>query len=240
MVTLAPERVGALDSIRELADSGIIASIGHTAATYEEAALGIKAGSKMVTHLFNAMNQLHHREPGIFGLIASPSDRTFRDRGDLPDDGRPYFGLIADGIHLHPASVRLAWEAHPKGLILITDAVMLMGCEDGVYDWTNGQKIVKKGSLLKLEGLDTIAGSATPILDCLNNLMRWTGASIHQVIQTVTTNPAALLDLEHTKGTLAANSDADIVIMRVVPVNKEFTKLEIDEVWKFGHRLFKS
>jgi N-acetylglucosamine-6-phosphate deacetylase len=158
MVTLAPERAGALDSIYELSNRGIVASIGHTAATHEEAVLGVKAGSRMVTHLFNAMNQLHHREPGIFGLIASPKDQTFCDRQDLPDDGRPYFGLIADGIHLHPASVRLAWETHPKGLILITDAVMLMGCEDGIHDWTNGQKIVKTGSLLKLEGLDTIAG----------------------------------------------------------------------------------
>lgn len=158
LVTLAPEREGALDTIRMLARSNIVASIGHTAATYEQAVLGVKAGARMVTHLFNAMNQLHHREPGIFGLIASAKDRAFDERKDLADDGRPYFGIIADGIHLHPASVRLAYNAHPEGFILITDAVMFMGCEDGTYDWTNGQRTVKSGPVLKLEGTETLAG----------------------------------------------------------------------------------
>lgn len=158
MVTLAPERAGALDSIKMLNEHGIIASIGHTAATYEEAVRGVKSGSRVVTHLFNAMNQLHHREPGIFGLIASSKDRVFDERIDLADDGRPYFGIIADGIHLHPASLRLAHGAHPDGLILITDAVMFMGMEDGTYDWTNGQRTVKKGMTLKLEGTSTLAG----------------------------------------------------------------------------------
>jgi N-acetylglucosamine-6-phosphate deacetylase len=158
MVTLAPERAGALDSIQTLSEHGVIASIGHTAATYEQAVLGVKAGSKVVTHLFNAMNQLHHREPGIFGLIASSKDRVFDERMDLADDGRPYFGIIADGIHIHPASIRLAYNAHPEGLILITDAVMFMGMEDGTYEWTNGQRTVKEGMTLKLEGTSTLAG----------------------------------------------------------------------------------
>ena len=82
--------------------------------------------------------------------------------------------------------------------------------------------------------------SATSILECVNNLIRWTGASVHQAIQTVTTNPAAVLDLEQTKGTLAANADADLVILRHITVDKGCTKLEIDEVWKFGHQVFKS
>ncbi|KAH8693571.1 hypothetical protein BGW36DRAFT_383281 [Talaromyces proteolyticus] len=158
MVTLAPEREGALDSIRELSQNGIVASIGHTAATYQEAVAGIIAGSKVITHLYNAMNSMHHREPGLFGLVACPRDKVFKDRPDMSDDGRPYYGLIADGLHVHPAAIRLAWETHPRGLILITDAVMLMGCEDGVHQWTNGQRIVKRGSLLQLEGLETIAG----------------------------------------------------------------------------------
>ena len=158
MVTLAPERDGALASISKLASQNIVASIGHTAATYQEAVLGVKAGARMITHLFNAMEQLHHREPGIFGLIASAKDATFADRPDLADDGRPYFGIIADGIHLHPASVRLAYNTHADGLILITDAVMFMGCDDGTYDWTNGQRTTKKGLLLKLEGTETLAG----------------------------------------------------------------------------------
>jgi N-acetylglucosamine-6-phosphate deacetylase len=158
MVTLAPERDDALDAIRELSQMGVIASIGHTSATYQEAQAAVSAGAGVITHLFNAMNALHHREPGLFGLIASPKSRCLADRPDLLDDGRPYYGLIADGVHLHPTSVRVAWNVHPQGLILVTDAVMLMGCPDGVHEWTNGQKIVKKGPLLQLEGQETIAG----------------------------------------------------------------------------------
>lgn len=158
MVTLAPERDDALEAIRELSKMGIIASIGHTAATYAEAQEGIMAGAVFITHLFNAMNGLHHREPGPFGLLSPPKNKLLVNRTDLLDDGRPYYGLIADGIHIHPTSIRVAWNSHPQGLILVTDAVMLMGCPDGVHNWTNGQKIVKNGALLQLEGQETIAG----------------------------------------------------------------------------------
>ncbi|RFU75436.1 n-acetylglucosamine-6-phosphate deacetylase [Trichoderma arundinaceum] len=199
MVTLAPERAGALESIGMLHDQGIIASIGHTAATYEEAVLGVKRGSRMVTHLFNAMNQLHHREPGIFGLISSSKDRVFDERRDLADDGRPYFGIIADGIHLHPASIRLAYEAHPEGLILVTDAVMFMGMPDGIYEWTNGQRTVKEGMTLKVDGASTLAGSAVDLPSCVNNMMRWTGCSIPDAIKAVTATPAAMLGLSGIK-----------------------------------------
>ena len=104
------------------------------------------------------MNQLHHREPGVFGLIATSKDSVFSERADLADDGRPYFGIIADGIHLHPSSIRLAYEAHPKGLILITDAVMFMGMDDGTYEWTNGQRTVKEGMTLKVDCTSTLVG----------------------------------------------------------------------------------
>lgn len=158
MITLAPERDGALDAIRELSRLGVITSIGHTSATYQQARDAVTAGAGFVTHMFNAMNSLHHREPGPFGLVAPPKNKVLADRQDLLDDGRPYFGIIADGVHLHPTSVRVAWHSHPQGLVLVTDAVMLMGCPDGLHDWTNGQKIVKKGPLLQLEGQETIAG----------------------------------------------------------------------------------
>ncbi|QYS98642.1 N-acetylglucosamine-6-phosphate deacetylase [Trichoderma simmonsii] len=237
MVTLAPERLGALDSILKLSEHGIVASIGHTAATYDEAVLGVKSGSKMVTHLFNAMNQLHHREPGIFGLIASSKDRVFDERVDLADDGRPYFGIIADGIHLHPASIRLAYGAHPEGLILITDAVMFMGMEDGVYEWTNGQRTVKQGMTLKLEGTSTLAGSAIDLMSCVNNLLRWTGCSIPDAIRTVTTTPAAMLGIS-VKGNLSPGADADIVVLESGHDADGFTALSITEVWKFGTQVY--
>lgn len=172
LVTLAPEREGALETIQMLANINVVASIGHTSAGYEEAVLGVKAGARVITHLFNAMNHLHHREPGIFGLIACSKERTINNRKDLADDGRPYFGIIADGIHLHPSSVRLAYNTHPTGLILVTNSTMLMGCDDGAYDWTNGQRTVKKGSVLKLEDTEILAGRYINfILDRLHSLI---------------------------------------------------------------------
>jgi len=104
----------------------------------------------MITHLFNAMRPLHHRNPGIFGVLGLAES--------LP---RPYFGIISDGIHLHPTTIKIAFNAHPDGFILVTDAMHLVGLPDGAYPWTNGEQtcnIVKKGSTLLLEGSDTIAG----------------------------------------------------------------------------------
>lgn len=147
MITAAPEVEGIMECIPELARRGIVFSIGHTEADYEKASEAIGKGATMVTHLFNAMKPLHHRDPGIFGLLGQ-NHGTFR----------PYFGLIADGIHLHPTTVKIAWAAHPEGMILVTDALALMGMEDGVYDWINGDRIVKKGPNLTKEGTDTIAG----------------------------------------------------------------------------------
>lgn len=136
--------------IPELASRGIIYSIGHSEATYEEASSAVGQGATMITHLFNAMRPLHHRNPGIFGVLGLAES--------LP---RPYFGIISDGIHLHPTTIKIAFNAHPDGFILVTDAMHLVGLPDGAYPWTNGEQtcnIVKKGSTLLLEGSDTIAG----------------------------------------------------------------------------------
>ena len=147
MITAAPEVDGIMDTIPELASRGIVFSIGHTEADYEKASEAIDNGATMITHLFNAMKPLHHRDPGVFGLL-----------GQNHGTRRPYFGLIADGIHLHPTTTKIAWAAYPDGMILVTDALALMGMEDGVYDWINGDKIVKQGPNLTKEGTDTIAG----------------------------------------------------------------------------------
>jgi N-acetylglucosamine-6-phosphate deacetylase len=173
MITAAPE-LGAMTSlIPDLTARGIIVSIGHSEATYEEASAAVSAGATMITHLFNAMRPLHHRNPGIFGVlgVAEPTpapsqlhqdQQQHHERQDEPKrTSRPYFGLIADGIHLHPATVKIAWHAHPAGLILVTDAMHMVGLPDGRYPWTNGEGehfIVKKGGVLELEGTGVIAG----------------------------------------------------------------------------------
>lgn len=147
MITAAPE-VGKMTSIiPELVSRDILFSIGHTEATYEEASAAVAAGATMITHLFNAMRPLHHRNPGVFGVLGIAES--------LP---RPYFGIIADGIHLHPTTINIAFNAHPEGFILVTDAMKLVGVPDGVYEWTNGEYIVKTGPRLTLQGSDKIAG----------------------------------------------------------------------------------
>lgn len=156
MITLAPELPGALSTIRALSSLGLKISIGHTRATYEETVTAIKAGATMLTHLFNAMPALHHRDPGPFGAITLAKDGA--NTLHLSSAQRPYFGIIADGIHLHPASVSLAYSAHPRGFILVTDAVKFMGSADGEHDWNNGQKVLKAGAKLTLLGTDVIAG----------------------------------------------------------------------------------
>lgn len=229
LVTLAPELPGALSCIPELNNRGIIVSIGHSEASYEEAKAGIKSGASMITHLFNAMRPLHHRNPGIFGLLGTPSSSIVK----------PYFGIIADGIHLHPTSIKIAWNAHPDGFILVTDAMRLAGMPDGTYDWTNGSRIIKNGSLLTLEENGKIAGSSIQLIDCVSNFLNWTGATVPEALKAVTETPAKMLGLQDLKGTLKEGADADLVVLDLTQdsVGGE-KKLVVDEVWKFGVKVF--
>ncbi|KAJ4349988.1 N-acetyl-glucosamine-6-phosphate deacetylase [Didymosphaeria variabile] len=225
LVTIAPELPGALSAIQSLASLGIVASIGHSEATYEEAKLGIKAGARSITHLFNAMKPLHHRNPGIFGLLGTASSSI----------SKPYFGIIADGIHIHPTSIKIAYNAHPEGLILVTDAMRLAGMPDGVYDWTNGSRIVKDGALLTLEENGKIAGSSIELIDCVTNFMNWTGASVPMALKAVTETPARMLGLEGVKGSLQEGTDADLVVLDVLEgAVGDDKRVVVDQVWKFG------
>ncbi|KAH6616741.1 N-acetylglucosamine-6-phosphate deacetylase [Boeremia exigua] len=229
LITLAPELPGALSSIQALTERGIRVSIGHSEATYEEAKAGIKAGASMITHLFNAMRPLHHRNPGIFGLLGTPSSSI----------RKPYFGIIADGTHLHPTSIKIAWNAHPEGLILVTDAMRLAGMPDGIYEWTNGSRIIKQGPLLTLEENGKIAGSSIQLMDCVNNFLNWTGASVPEALKAVTETPAKMLGLEDTKGSLKEGADADLVILSLQDNSTGCErKVTVDQVWKFGVKVF--
>ncbi|KAK3316317.1 N-acetylglucosamine-6-phosphate deacetylase [Apodospora peruviana] len=233
MITAAPELGQMTKLIPELCARGIVYSIGHSEATYEEASAAVAAGATMITHLFNAMRPLHHRNPGIFGVLGIAES--------LP---RPYFGIIGDGIHLHPTTIKIAWNAHPDGFILVTDAMHMAGLPDGTYPWTNGEgefHITKKGAVLLLEGSDTIAGSSITLIDCVNNFLSWSGATIPKALKAVTTTPAAMLDVQEVKGSLEAGADADLVIFSEEPSHghgRTTTKLVIDQVWKFGTKVF--
>jgi len=176
----------------------------------------------MITHLFNAMRPLHHRNPGIFGVLGKAEGKE-----------RPYYGVISDGIHLHPTTVKIAYEAHPDGFILVTDAMKTVGLPDGVYDWTNGDRWVKNGPLLTREGSDTIAGSSATLIECVSNFWNWSHASIPQVIRAVTATPAEMLGLEGVKGSLEADADADLLVLDASEHEGQRT-LTVEQVWKFG------
>lgn len=223
MITAAPEVPGISSCIPEVVQRGIRFAIGHTEATYEEASEAISQGATTITHLFNAMRPLHHRNPGIFGVLGKAEGKE-----------RPYYGIISDGIHLHPTTVKIAWNAHPDGFMLVTDAMKTVGLPDGVYDWTNGDRWVKKGALLTREGSDTIAGSSATLIECVTNFWSWSHASMPEVIRSVTSTPAKMLGLEKVKGTLEPDADADLLVLDAVEETDGKRSLKVDQVWKFG------
>jgi N-acetylglucosamine-6-phosphate deacetylase len=258
-ITAAPEVGSMMSLIPEIVDRNIVFSVGHTDATFSEAQKAIEAGATMVTHMFNAMRPFGHRDPGVFGLVGqtetpatSPKSSeasspissetsslwntaiSSRENEENSNTGnRPFFGLIADGIHLHSSSIKIAYNAHPEGVILVTDAMKLAGCPDGTYDWTNGERIIKNGPLLTLEANGKIAGSAVTMIECVNNFRRFTGCSVGEALACVTSHPARMLVEQDRKGGLEADMDADLVVLDT----NEDGELAIDQVWKFGEKV---
>ncbi|CAG8437976.1 6820_t:CDS:2 [Ambispora gerdemannii] len=201
LVTVAPEVEGVMDSIHDLTRVGITVSIGHSTATTEQAEKAVEKGARLITHLFNAMQPFHHRNPGIIGLLGTTR---------IP---RPYYGIICDGIHVHPNSLRIAYDAHPHGAILVTDAVPAMGLPPGEH--TLGQVRVRKIGNERVEVIETgkLAGAVVSIDKCIQNFKKFSGCSIVQAIEAATLHPAQLLGIQHRKGTLNVGSDADLVFL---------------------------
>jgi N-acetylglucosamine-6-phosphate deacetylase len=198
LVTLAPELPGALDVVRALVAAGVVVSAGHSMATAEEAQAGFAAGICYGTHLFNAMPPLEHRAPGLAGALLADAELTT--------------GLIADGIHLHPALVALAWHAKgPARLNLVTDAMAAFGMPPGRYPLGDEDVIVDGQSARRADG--RLAGSLLSLDAALRNLVAWTGCAPAAALATVTTTPAALLGLESQYGRLVPGAVADLVLL---------------------------
>ncbi|EHY59221.1 N-acetyl-glucosamine-6-phosphate deacetylase [Exophiala dermatitidis] len=154
---------------------------------------------------------------------------------DLEEEARyvqPFFGLIADGIHLSAQALKIAYSAHPEGAILVTDAQKLAGCPDGKYDWRGEDHLVKEGKVLKLGSNGRIAGSVADLVDCVNNFNRFTGCGLAKALQCVTSTPAKMLgkDVEQSKGKLEVGMDADLVVLEEGPTGD----VTVQQVWKFG------
>jgi N-acetylglucosamine-6-phosphate deacetylase len=198
MVTLAPELPGAYEMIEMLAARGIVVSAGHSLASYEEGIEGINVGVTYGTHVFNTMPVLDHREPGLVGALLG--------------DRRVTVGLIADGIHLHPSIVALAWKAKgPSRISLVTDAMAALGMPDGTYKLGDQDVIVADEEARLADG--TLAGSVLALDQAVRNLVSFAGCSQSDAISTVTTVPASLLGMANLLGRIAPGSRADVVLL---------------------------
>jgi N-acetylglucosamine-6-phosphate deacetylase len=214
LVTLAPELPGALDVIGALRARGVVVSAGHSLATLEEAQAGFDAGIGYGTHLFNAMPALEHRAPGLVtALLTNPA---------IP------VGVLPDGIHVHPAVVKLIWQSvGPARFSTVTDAMAALGMPPGRYLLGDTDVIVDETRAQLSDG--RLAGSIISMDQAVRNVLAFTGCSLSEALATVTTVPACLLGLSE-RGRLAPGCVADVVALR-----PDHT---IAATWVKGQRLY--
>ena len=194
IVDVAPELPGALGFIRGAKDRCAV-SLAHTEADYDQAVLAFEAGASHVTHLFNAMPSLHHRAPGPIAAAA--------DRPDVAVE------LIADGLHVHPSMVRLAFRLFPHRLALISDSIRCCGMPDGAYE-LGGLPVTLRGNAATLAD-GTIAGSATDLFTCMKNAVRF-GVPREAAIEAATLTPAAVIHREDEIGVIRPGACADYLL----------------------------
>jgi N-acetylglucosamine-6-phosphate deacetylase len=196
LVTLAPELPGAGGVIGALRKNGVLVSAGHTLATCEQAQGAFAAGVTCGTHLFNAQAPLGHREPGFGGaVLATPEIFT---------------GLIADGVHVHPAMVNVAWQCKRERLILVTDAVSALGMPPGKYGLGDFEVTVDETSVRLADG--TLAGSNANPERCVRNLAAWTGCGLDAAAGAMSRAPAKLLGISAGRE-IISGADADLTLI---------------------------
>lgn len=196
LMTVAPEIEGSR-ALLEHFKGKVIFSIGHTGATFADAVAALEWGASHFTHLFNAMTGMHHREPGVVGAALESVDATAE--------------LIADGIHVHPAVMRIACTAMPNRIALITDAIRAAGMPAGKYKLYDYEVTVAEGSARLANG--TLAGSVLTMDCAVQNMVELAGLPIERVIPMATEVPARILGVADRKGRLENGYDADVVIL---------------------------
>ncbi|XP_056392277.1 N-acetylglucosamine-6-phosphate deacetylase [Hyla sarda] len=201
IVTIAPEMERSGEVIKELVKRGICVSLGHSVANLSQAEDAVNSGASFITHLFNAMLPFHHRDPGIVGLLTSDQ---------IPAGRTVYYGMIADGIHTNPAALRIAHRAHPRGLVLVTDAITAMGLRPGKHT-LGQQEILIDGFNAYVAGTRTLAGSIATMDTCVRHFHEATGCTVEEALEAASLHPAQLLGLQHHKGTLDFGADADFI-----------------------------
>jgi N-acetylglucosamine-6-phosphate deacetylase len=215
MITLAPEVDGAEELIAEARTKGIVVSAGHSMASWEDMERAEPKGVRHLTHLFNAMRALGHHEPGLIGY-------ALRHGGMSMD-------FIADGHHLHPAIVdMLITLAGPERLMLVTDAMRAAGLGDGEYE-SAGLRVSVSDGIARI-GNGSLAGSLLTMDEAFSRIVRVHGRSLAEASLMASANPAKLLGLERSKGSIALGKDADIVCLSPEGAVTR-TIIDGDDVW---------
>jgi N-acetylglucosamine-6-phosphate deacetylase len=196
LTTVAPETVTP-NQITRLREAGLVVSIGHSDAAYAVVRAAVEAGATMVTHLFNAQSQLGNRDPGVVGAAL--------------DLGSVHAGLIADGIHVHPASLGVALRAKrgPGRIFLVTDAMSLTGTDEQSFALTGRTVYRKDGALRLADG--TLAGADLTMIDAVTYAHRTLGLPLEEALRMASLYPAEALGVPHERGRLAPGLRADIV-----------------------------
>ncbi len=198
MMTIAPELDGSLPLVGRLVDAGVVAALGHTMATYEQTLAGFDAGIDHVTHLFNAMPGIHHRAPGPLTAIFNSETVTVQ--------------LISDGVHVHPAVVKMTCDLlGPERIDIITDGIQALGLPDGGYTYNGVPYESKGGSARYKDG--TLIGTAVGLSELVGRFVAYTDCSFEDAVACVSSNPAGVLGLGGSKGAIAAGMDADLVLL---------------------------
>ncbi|ADQ13642.1 N-acetylglucosamine-6-phosphate deacetylase [Halanaerobium hydrogeniformans] len=197
IMTLAVEKEGALELIEKIHQRGIIGSLGHSEAEYEEVMTAQNHGLSLITHLYNAMSGLHHRKPGIVGAALN---------SDIKCE------IIADGIHIDPAVIELTTKIKTaEQLILVTDAMEASGLDEGEYN-LGGQKVTVENGSARLKN-GTLAGSVLTMDQAVRNMLKFSNLELPEVIRMATLNPARLLNLDYKIGQIKVGKQADFVLL---------------------------
>ena len=197
MMTIAPEIKDNLEIIKNLRARNVIASFGHSDATYEQTKEGIRAGINHVTHIFNAMRTLHHRDPGPLPAIFETGSISAQ--------------IISDGVHIHKGVVKLLYKILGQDrCICITDGIQAMGLPEGRYFYNGREYESKNGAARYLD--DTLIGTSLSVGEIAQRFRKFTDCSLGISLDTITKNPAKLLGI-YNKGSIDVGKDADIAIL---------------------------
>jgi len=198
MMTIAPELPGAMDLVSSLKQNGVIPAMGHTTATYEDTVSALDGGINYICHIFNAMPPFHHRSPGPIPAILIKKD--------------VFVEIIADGVHLHPAVIKLLYQIKQREkILLITDALAGIMRKGDRAEFAGVQ--VESNGLGAYNENNTLMGSVTPMNRAIQNMIQFTDSSLTSVIKLATINPANILGIGQKKGTIEIGKDADLVIL---------------------------